>query len=105
VSDKLSALLSSEEKAREVVEEALKKARRIRTGIPDEVIKIENEYTSELKKFEEVSMQKVNEEIVGLRKKQSVVLEKQKTVLESKSEALAPKALELIHSALKGEEG
>jgi len=101
VSEKFSALLSSEEKARVVVENATKEARRIRTGIPEEVSRIEKEYKSELQKFEENGMLKVGEEISVLREEQKKLLEERKNLLESKSAELAPRALELIHSAIK----
>ena len=44
MSNRLNSLLSAEEKAKEMVEEATREARKIRTGIPAEVSNIENEY-------------------------------------------------------------
>jgi len=105
VSEKFSALLSSEEEARVVVENATKEARRIRTGIPEEVSGIEKEYKSELLKFEEIGMQKVEKEVAVLREQQEKLLEERKSLLESKSVDLAPRALELIHSAISGDRG
>ncbi|MCD6588257.1 MAG: hypothetical protein J7K88_06880 [Candidatus Fermentibacteraceae bacterium] len=105
MSEKFSDLLSSEDKAREVVENATKEARRIRTGIPEEVSRIEKEYKSELQKFEETGMLKVEKEIAVLREKQEKILEERKSVLETKSAELAPVALELIHAAIKGDRG
>ncbi len=105
MSDRLNSLLSSEENARELIEEATREARKIRTGIPAKVSGIEKEYNSELQKYEEKGMEKVHEELAGLKEKQRVVLEKGKTALETRSGELAPRALELIHSAIEGEKG
>jgi len=103
VSNRLNSLLSSEEKAREKVEEATREARRIRTGIPAEVSKIENEYSSELQKYEKTGMEKVASELALLKEKQNASLEKRKKDLDSISGDIAPRALELIHSAIEGE--
>ncbi|MCD4707800.1 MAG: hypothetical protein K8S62_08675 [Candidatus Sabulitectum sp.] len=105
MSNRLNSLLSSEENARELVEEAAKEAKRIRTGIPAEVSKIEKEYSAELREYEERGMDKVREELVFLKEKQEEILEKGKTALESKSSELAPRALDLIHSAIEDGKG
>ncbi len=105
MSDRLNSLLSSEEKARELVEEATREARKIRTGIPAEVSMIEKEYSSELKKYENQGMEKVYQELRLLKEKQEAVLEKGKADLDSRAENIAPRALELIHSAVEGETG
>ncbi len=88
-----------------MVEEATREARKIRTAIPAEVSRIEKEYSSELEKYEERGMEKVNEELVILSEKQKAILEKGKAELESRSGKIAPRALELIHSAIEGEKG
>lgn len=103
MSNRLNSLLSSEEMAREKVEEATREARRIRTGIPAEVSKIENEYSSELQKYEKTGMNKVHDELVILEEKLKVNLEKKKKDLDSISGNIAPRAVELIRSAIKGE--
>ncbi len=103
VSNRLNSLLSAEEKAKEMVEEATREARKIRTGIPAEVSNIENEYSSELKKYEDKGLEKVSGELELLKQKQKAILEERKTILDSRSGELAPKALELIHSAIQGE--
>lgn len=103
MSNRLNSLLSSEEMAREKVEEATREARRIRTGIPVEVSKIENEYSSELQKYEKTGMSKVHNELILLEEKQKVNLEKRKTELDSISGNIAPRAVELIRSAIEGE--
>lgn len=102
VSDRLNSLLSSEEKAREMVEEATREARKIRTGISEKTSAIEKEYNSELQKYEEKAMEKVHQELAVVKEKLQLSLERGKTALESKSEELAPRALELIHSAIEG---
>ncbi len=103
VSNRLNSLLSAEGKARETVEEATREARKIRTGIPAQVSNIENEYNSELKKYEDKGLEKVSEQLELLKQKQKVILEERKTALDSRAGELAPKALELIHSAIQGE--
>lgn len=105
MSNRLNSLLSSEEKARETIVEATKEARRIRTGIPAEVSRIENEYSSELKKYEEKGMKTVLDELTVFEEKQKEILEKGKTQLDSRSGTIAPRALELIHAAIEGEKG
>lgn len=105
MSSKLNLLLSSEENARELVEEATREARRIRTGISAKVSSIEKEYKSELQKFERKGMDKVHEVIAVLTEEQKAILEKGKTSLESRSIELAPRSLELIRSAIEGEKG
>lgn len=103
MSDRLNSLLSSEEKARESVEEATREARRIRAGISAEVAGIEKEYSLELQKYEEKGISKVHDEIVTLKEKLEVVLKKKEARLDSESGKLAPKALELLRSAIEGE--
>ncbi len=103
MSNRLNSLLASEEKAREIVEEATREARRIRTGIPAEISDIEKEYTSELQKYEDVSMDKIRKELVSVSHGQEVLLEKGKEDLDSRSASIAPRALKLIHSAIEGE--
>ncbi|MEA3266179.1 MAG: hypothetical protein U9P42_04475 [Candidatus Fermentibacteria bacterium] len=103
MSNRLNSLLSSEEMAREKVEEATREARRIRTGIPAEVSKIENEYSSELQKYERNGMGKVNDELVLLEEKQKINLEKRKKDLDSMSGNIVPRAIELIRSAIEKE--
>lgn len=103
VSNRLNSLLASEEKAREIIEEATREARRIRTGIPAEISGIEKEYTSELQKYEDVSMEKIRKELESLSNEQEILLEKSRKDLDSRSETIAPRALELIHSAIEGE--
>jgi len=105
VSDRLSSLLSAEEKAQEEVEQAGKEARRLKTGIPATISAIEEDYCSELVRYEETGMQKVREEIAVLTAKLNATLEKGKSSLESRSGILAPRALELIRSAIEGEKG
>ncbi|MCK5786007.1 MAG: hypothetical protein KAH54_05570 [Candidatus Sabulitectum sp.] len=103
MSVKLNSLLSSEDSARGIVEEATKEARRIRTGIPAGVSEIEKEYSSELQKYEEKGIEKVQEELSALNEKLKLSLESGKTALEERSKGIAPRALELIHSAIEGE--
>ncbi len=102
---RLNTLLSSEEKARELVEEATKEARRIRTGIPAQISSIESEYDIKLKNLEEEGLKKVNGEIKDLKIKQQAILVKGKKQLDSQSHKIVPKALELLHSALEVEKG
>ena len=103
VSNRLNSLLSSEDKAKEMIEEATREARKIRTGIPAQVSNIENEYNSELKKYEDMGLEKVAGQLELLKQQQQAILEEKKTILDSRAGELAPKALELIHSAIQGE--
>lgn len=105
MSNRLNSLLSSEKKARDIVEEATREARRIRTGIPAAVSGIEKEYSSQLQKYEEKGMEKVLDELVVLKEEQIAILEKGKKELDSRSDQIAPRALELIHLAIEGEKG
>lgn len=103
MNDRLDSLLSAEQKARDMVDEATREARRIRTGIPSEISAIETEYSSELQKYEEVSMKKIRAEIETLNGKHKVLLEKGKAELDAKAGKLVPEALKLIRSAIEGE--
>ena len=105
MSNRLNSLLSAEEKAGEAVEEAAREARRIRTGIPAEISAIREEYNSELQKYEEMGMKKVHKELEVQKEKQRIILQEKKDALDSKAGELAPKALELIRSAIEGEKG
>jgi hypothetical protein len=103
--DRLNSLLSAEEKAQEEVEQARREARRLRTGIPAAVSVIEEEYISMLENNEEACSQRAREELETLTARLNVILATGKDSLESRSHSLAPKALELIRSAIEGERG
>lgn len=105
LSSRIDSLLSAEKSALETVEEAERKARGIRNAVPGEVAAIEEEYESELVKFEKKGIQKVDEELEELRNSLQVTLEERKRQLDGDSSVLAPRALELIREAVEGERG
>lgn len=102
---RLDSLLEAEKSALEAVEDAERKARGIRTAIPGQISAIEEEYEEELRKYEKISLEKVSEEIEELRSRLDVTLEKNRESLEKGSSVLAPRALQLIRSAVEGEGG
>lgn len=105
MSSRLDSLLSAEKKAETAVEEAERRARGIRTGIPEQVSSIETEYNGELEMYEAKSLEKLQAELDILEKQLDEALKIRKTELESRAPVLAPKALELIRTAVEGESG
>jgi len=102
LSIRLDALLTAETKARETVEEAERKARSIRTGIPGEISAAEAEYSNELEKYEKIGMEKVQKELEEMKLELDIKLEKQKKEVDSRASILAPRALELLRKAIEG---
>jgi len=88
-----------------MVEEAQRKARGIRTTIPEEVSSIETEYISELEKYEEKNLSKLQSELDSLETKLQGTLCDRKKELDSRASVLEPRALELIRNAVEGEGG
>lgn len=102
LSSRLDSLLSAEDKAREAIEEAERRARGIRTGIPGEVAAIEAEYSRELEKYEKISMDKVQEELDQKKHELDVQLKQLIQDVDSRASILAPRALELLREAIEG---
>ncbi len=105
MSSRLDSLLSAEKQAETAVEEAERRARGVRTGIPEEVSAIEKEYSEELDMYEEKSLKTLQADLDTLEKQLEEALVKKRTELESKASVLAPKALELMRAAVEGESG
>lgn len=105
MSEKLASLLSAEDKARELVDEATKEARKIRTGIPVEVSDLKKAYSLSLQKKEDSDLVKVQEKLSALQKEQNFLLEKKKSQLSSIADSIEPDAERLMHKAVEGEKG
>ena len=105
MSEKLKSLLASEEKTREIIDEATRSARKIRTGIPIEISELKKAYSLSLKKKEDSGLIKVQEKLDSLQKEQNFLLEKKKTSLNSRADSIAPYAQKLMHKAVEGEKG
>ena len=63
---RLDSLLAAEKAAGETVEEAERKARGIRTAIPEQISAIEEEYRSEQDKYEKLALEKLDRELEEL---------------------------------------
>jgi len=105
LSEKLKSLLTSEEKTREIIDEATRNARKIRTGIPIEISELKKQYSLSLQKKEDSDLIKVQEKLDTLQKEQNYLLEKKKTSLNSRADSIAPHAQKLMHKAVEGEKG
>ena len=105
MSGKLESLLTSEEKTREIVDEATREARKIRTGIPMEISDLKKAYSLSLQKKEDSGLIKVQEKLETLQKEQNFLLEKKKSNLNSRADSIAPHAEQLMHKAVEGEKG
>lgn len=103
MSDRLTQLLAAENSAKEAVEDAERRSREIRTGIPEEAAEIEKEYESELEKYESRGLEKIDEELKHLRSELDETLRKRTEDLDESASVLAPRALELVRQAVEGE--
>jgi len=103
LSSRLDSLVSAEKTALETVEEAERRARGIRAAVPSEISAIEEEYESELAKYEKMGQEKVQVELEEYKASLDGSLNQQRTKLEKDSSVLAPKALELLRKAVEGE--
>lgn len=103
MSDRLNQLLAAENTAKEAVEDAERRSKEIRTGIPEEAAAIEKEYESELEKYESRGLEKIDEELKKLRGELDETLRKRREELDDSASVLAPRALELVRQAVEGE--
>ena len=102
---RLDSLLAAEKAAGETVEEAERKARGIRTAIPEQISAIEEEYRSEQDKYEKLALEKLEGELEELQAQLAEELEKKKRKLDDSASVLAPEALKLLRGAVERERG
>jgi len=102
---RLDSLLATEKAAGETVEEAERKARGIRTAVPEQISAIEDEYRSEQEKYEKMALEKLDDELEELQAKLAEDLQKKKRKLDESASVLAPEALKLLRGAVERERG
>ena len=102
LSGRVESLLDAEKKALETVEEARRRARGIVNSIPAQVSAIEEEYREELEKYSKKNLADMEKELQKLREIRREELKKGQKTLDESSPVLAPRALELVRSAVEG---